>query len=284
MAKFKIVVDSTVDLSDELLKIVDPYVVPLNVQLGEMTFKDYYEINADSLYVKMKELKAVPKTSAAAPGVILEIFETLRDEGHTELLFLGIGSAFSATLQAARLAAEDLKGVRVRLIDSHTLSSGSGLLVMRAHDLREEGKSLDEVADYLEQISVKSQAQFIVDNLDMLAAGGRVTGMKLFFGRILKAHPFLRVLDDKLVVADTPKGKSERALDRMLEEVYQDIKNGLESPRVFITHSHGGDRIDYIKSKLVQIMDEKNIYVTPAGAVISSHCGEGTIGVLYIKK
>lgn len=284
MSKFKIVVDSTVDLSDDLLKQINSYVAPLNVHLGETTFKDHYEINADGLYLKMKELKAVPKTSAVAPGVFLEIFEKLRDEGHTELLFVGIGAAFSATLQAARLAAEELKGARVRLVDSHTLSSGSGLLAMRAHDLREQGKSLDETADYLDQISKKAQAQFIVDNLDMLTAGGRVTGIKLFFGRILRAHPFLRVIDDKLVVADTPKGKSERALDRMLEEVYKDIENGLESPRVFITHSHGGERIDYIMNKLTQVIDKKDIYVTPAGAVISSHCGEGTIGVLYIKK
>ncbi len=284
MAKFKIVVDSTVDLTPEILKMIDPVMVPLNVHLGEQTFKDYQDIDADGLYVKMKELNAVPKTSAASPGLFLETFEKIRDEGFTEILFVGIGSAFSATLQAAKLSLEDLKGVKVRLVDSHSLSSGGGLLALRAHELREEGKSLDEVADYLDTLGLKVRAQFIVDNLDMLAAGGRVTGMKLFFGRILRAHPFLQINDDKLEVAATPKGKSEKALDVMLDVAEAEITAGLENPWVMITHSHGGDRVDYCINRLSKFMDKKHIVVTGAGAVISSHCGEGTIGVLYVRK
>ncbi len=284
MSKFKIVVDSTVDLTPELLKLIDPELMPLNVHLGEQTFKDHYELDADGLYAKMKELKAVPKTSAVSPGLFLELFEKLRDEGHKELLYVGIGSAFSATLQSARIALEDLKGVKVRLVDSHSLSSGGGLLAVRAHELREEGKSLDEVADYLDTIGHKVRAQFIVDNLDMLAAGGRVTGMKLFFGRILRAHPYLQVNNDKLEVAATPKGKSEKALDVMLDVAEKEITAGLESPRVMITHSHGGSRVDYCIERLTKFVDRENIIVTNAGAVISSHCGEGTVGVLYIRK
>lgn len=284
MAKFKIVVDSTVDLTPEILKMIDPVLVPLNVHLGEQTFKDHYELDAEGLYAKMKELKAVPKTSAVSPGFFLEIFEKLRDEGHKEILYVGIGSAFSATLQSARIALEDLKGVKVRLVDSHSLSSGGGLLAIRAHELREEGKSLDEAADYLDSIGLKVRAQFIVDNLDMLAAGGRVTGMKLFFGRILRAHPFLQINDDKLEVAATPKGKSEKALDVMLDVAEKEIRAGLENPWVMITHSHGGERVDYCLDRLTQFVDRKHIIITNAGAVISSHCGEGTIGVLYVRK
>lgn len=284
MAKFKIVVDSTVDLTPELLKLIDPVMVPLNVHMGELTFQDHVDLDADGLYAKMKELNAVPKTSAASPGLFLETFEKLRDEGHKEILYVGIGTAFSATHQAATLALEDLKGVKVRLVDSHSLSSGGGLLALRAHDLREEGKSLDEVADYLSTLGPKVRAQFIVDNLDMLAAGGRVTGMKLFFGRILRAHPYLQINDDKLEVAATPKGKIEKALDVMLDVAEKEITEGLESPRVTITHSHGGERIDYVLERLTKVMPRENIIVTNAGAVISSHCGEGTVGILYIRK
>ncbi|MFA5485607.1 MAG: DegV family protein, partial [Bacilli bacterium] len=111
-----------------------------------------------------------------------------------------------------------------------------------------------------------------------------VTGMKLFFGRILRAHPYLQVNDDKLEVAATPKGKSEKALDVMLDVAEKEITAGLESPRVMITHSHGGTRVDYCIERLTKFVDRENIVVTNAGAVISSHCGEGTIGVLYIRK
>jgi hypothetical protein len=163
-------------------------------------------------------------------------------------------------------------------------STGSGLLALRAYDLLNEGKTLDETADYLEKIAPKSRSQFIVDNLEMLAAGGRVTGIKLFFGRILRAHPFLQVNNDKLEVVATPKGKSERALDLMLQVAREEISAGLESPRVFITHSHGGERIDYLYDRLKEFVDPKNILISEAGAVISSHCGAGTIGILYIRK
>jgi len=284
MPKFKIVVDSTIDLSPEQYKKLGAIVLPLNVHIGEETFQDGVDINADKLYEKVAETKTAPKTSAVAPGVFKEVFEKLKAEGYTGALFVGIGESLSATAQSVRLAAEEVKDFKVRVVDSHSLSTGSGLLALRAYDLLNEGKTLDETADYLEKIAPKSRAQFIVDNLEMLAAGGRVTGIKLFFGRILRAHPFLQVNNDKLEVVATPKGKSERALDLMLQVAREEISAGLESPRVFITHSHGGERIDYLYDRLKEFVDPKNILISEAGAVISSHCGAGTIGILYIRK
>jgi DegV family protein with EDD domain len=284
MPKFKIIVDSTVDLSPELYKLIDPVLVPLNIHIGEETYRDYYELSAEKLYERVNALKIGPKTIAVAPGLFKEIFGKIKAEGYTGALFVGIGNFLSATLQSVRLGAEEVKGLKIRLVDSHSLSTGSGLLALRAYDLREEGKTLDEVADYLEKIAPKSRAQFIVDNLDMLAAGGRVSGIKLFFGRILRAHPFLQVNNDKLEVVATPKGKSEKALDLMINVAREEITAGLESPRVFITHSQGGSRIDYIYEQLKEFVDPKNIYISEAGAVISSHCGHGTIGILYIRK
>ena len=284
MAKFKILVDSTVDLSPEVLKMIDPILVPLSVHLGEETYLDHVELNADQLFTKIKELGVVPKTSAVAPGVFVELFKKLRDEGITEAIFIGIGRAFSATQQSAALALEEVKGINVRLVDTHSLSTGGGLVALRAHELREAGKSVDEVADYLDTITYNVRAQFIVDNLDMLAAGGRVTGMKLFFGRILRAHPFLQIENDKLEVTATPKGKSEKALDLMLEVAEKEITAGLESPHVFITHTQGGSRVEYLRERLVKFVDPKNIIIATAGSVISSHCGPGTIGILYIRK
>ncbi|TAH59356.1 MAG: DegV family protein [Bacillota bacterium] len=284
MSKFKIIVDSTVDLSPELYKLIDPIIMPLNVHIGEETYRDYYEINAEKLYQKVAETKAAPKTSAVSPGLFKETFEKIKAEGYTGALFVGIGRSLSATVQSALLGAEEVEDFKVRVIDSHSLSTGSGLLALRAYDLRAEGKTLDEVADYLDTLGLKTRAQFIVDNLEMLAAGGRVTGIKLFFGRILRAHPFLQVNNDKLEVIATPKGKTERALDLMLEVAREEITAGLESPRVFITHTQGGERIDYLYNQLKEFVDPKNIYITEAGAVISSHCGAGTIGILYIRK
>lgn len=284
MSKFAIIVDSTVDLPKHLLEPLNAIVVPLNVHIGEHTFLDYFELDADKLYKKMKELKGVPKTSAVAPALFMETFEKLKKDGVKEVLWVGIGNAFSATMQSARIAADEVTGLKIRLVDSHSLSGGGGLLALRAHDLREQGKSLDETADYLETLGERVQTQFIVDNLDMLAAGGRVTGMKLFFGRILRAHPYLQVNEDKLEVKATPKGKTEKALDMLVEQTRADIKAGLESPRIAVIHSKGGERVTYVIDAIKDLVDEKDIFIGEAGAVISSHCGEGTIGILYIRK
>lgn len=284
MKKFKIISDSTQDLSRELIAKIDADIVPLNVLIGETSYLDYIELDADKLYEQIKITGAFPKTSAGTPAYFVEAYERAKAAGYKEILVITIGTTFSATYKSAVIAADLVEGLTIRFVDSHSLSSATGLLLMRAHDLREQGKSLDETAEYLQSIAPRVRAQFIVDNLTMLNAGGRVTGIKYFIGRILRAHPFLQVNDAKLEVVDTPKGKSERALDKMFSVFEEEFNAGLESPRVFITHSHGGGRIDYLKDKIKQLVPEENIYVTDAGAVISSHCGEGTIGILYIRK
>ncbi len=284
MKKFKIIADSTQDLSKQLIKEIDLTVVPLNVLIGEQSYLDYYELDADKLYEKMKETGTFPKTSAGTPAYFLEAYEKAKEDGYKDILVITIGTTFSATLKSAVIAADLIDEMSIRFVDSGSLSSGTGLLAMRAHDLRAEGKTLDETADYLQELTPRVRAQFIVDNLTMLNAGGRVTWIKYFIGRILRAHPFLQVNDAKLEVVDTPKGKSERALDKMFSVFEEEFKAGLESRRVFITHSHGGERIDYLKEKIKAYVPEEDIFVTDAGAVISSHCGEGTIGILYIRK
>lgn len=284
MSKFKIIIDSTSDLSKHFIEMINPEIVALNVQLGDKTYQDGIELNPELLYEIMNQTGNIPKTSAPSPGIFLELFKKIKADGYKEALFIPIGASFSSTIQSAIIAAEEIEGLKVRIIDSLTLSSGSGLLAVRAHELRESGKSLDEVADYLLTITTKVRAQFIVDNLKMLNAGGRVTGIKFFLGQILRAHPFLQINDAKLEVVDTPKGKTERALDKMLDSSIAEIKAGLESPLIFITHTRGGDRIDYLINKLVKHVPRDNIFITEAGSVISSHCGPGTIGILYIRK
>lgn len=284
MSKFKIIVDSTVDFNKELFKETDALLVPLIVNIGEEVYEDVVEIDAAKLYERVAATKIFPKTSAVSPGTFIKVYEKLKAEGYDGAIFTGIGGTLSSVIENARIAAEEVEDFHVRVVDSRNLSTASGLLALRAADLRKEGKTLDETADYIESLVPKARAQFIVDNLDMLAAGGRVTGIKLFLGRILRAHPFLQVNNGVLEVVETPKGKTERALDLMINVAREEILAGLESPRVFITHTQGGDRVDYIYDRIKEFVDPKNIHITEAGAVISSHCGAGTIGILYIRK
>ncbi|MGE4342057.1 MAG: DegV family protein [Bacilli bacterium] len=283
MAKIKIVTDTTADLTKELYEKLDCEVLPLHVTINEKTYEDTVEITTPELYQIMDETKQLPKTSAINPDVFLETFKKVKDEGYDGIIVTGIGSNMSSTMQSAKIAADQMEDFPIRLVDSLSLSSGTGLLILNGRQYLEQGHSLDETADYMNSLVPKVRAQFIVESLDIIYRGGRISGAKYLFGKMLKAHPFIQMNEAKLVVADTPKGKIHRALDKQFDVFLADLEAGIDKSKVFITHSVAPDYVDYYLEKLKEYIPSENIIVTEAGAVISSHCGPGTIGILYIK-
>lgn len=283
MAKIKIVTDTTADLTKELYEKLDCEVLPLHVTINEKTYEDTVEITTPELYQIMDETKQLPKTSAINPDVFLETFKKVKDEGYDGIIVTGIGSNMSSTMQSAKIAADQMEDFPIRLVDSLSLSSGTGLLILNGRQYLEQGHSLDETADYMNSLVPKVRAQFIVESLDIIYRGGRISGAKYLFGKMLKAHPFIQMNEAKLVVADTPKGKIHRALDKQFDVFLADLEDGIDKSKVFITHSVAPDYVDYYLEKLKEYIPSENIIVTEAGAVISSHCGPGTIGILYIK-
>lgn len=285
MPKIKIVTDTTADLNTELYQKFDCEVIPLLVTIDGQTYRDTYELTTPELYKIMDEKKTLPKTSAVSPESFLETFRKVKEEGYDGILVTGIGSNMSSTMQSAHIAMSQMEGFPIRIVDSLSLSSGTGLVILKAREYLEKGMSLDETADKLiNEIVPKVRTQFVVESLDIIYRGGRISGAKYLFGKILKAHPFIQMNDAKLVVADTPKGKMIRALDRLFEAFVEDFKAGIEQDHVFITHSMGDEFVPYYMEKLKEYIPEDNIIVTGAGAVISAHCGPGTIGILYIRK
>ena len=271
MSKIKIVVDSTVDLSKELYEKYDMAVVPLNVSFGEKTFKDGVEITRDELYEDVKKYKTLPATSAPGPQVFEEEFKKWLDKGY-EVIYLGIGSTLSTSLQSANIAKNNLDSDKIHLIDSLNLSSGSGLLAMKAAKLASEGKSADEICKIIEKDVPNVVAQFTVDTLDYLHKGGRCSGTAKVIGHIFHVHPHLLVKDGKLIVYKKPRGTMKIAIDGQIEELKKALPN-VQMDNIMITDAGRTD----------ELVDPKIIRTTPAGCVISSHCGFGTIGLLFIK-
>ena len=285
MARIKIVTDTTADLTKELYEKLDCEVIPLLVTIDGKSYQDTVELSTKQLYGIMDEKKLLPKTSAVSPESFLEIFNKVKEEGYDGILVTGIGSNMSSTMQSAKIALDQMEGFPIRIVDSLSLSSGTGLVILNARKYLDEGHTLDETAEYLEKnIVPKVRAQFIVESLDIIYRGGRISGAKYLFGKMLKAHPFIQMNDAKLVVADTPKGKIHRALDRLFEVFLEDLKDGIDISHVFITHSEGDEFVQYYLDKIKEYVPLENVIVTGAGAVISAHCGPGTIGILYVKK
>ena len=286
MNKIIITSDSTCDLSEELIQKHDIKIIPLYVNFGSSSFKDRVEMNVDRMYEKVKVEGVYPKTSAATPDDFYEFFRNLLTNDN-EIIYTGIGSTLSSTLQSAYIARSEFteeEQARIHLVDSKNLSTGIGLLVMKATTFREEGYSAKEIAEKLDEIVPKVRSQFVVETLEYLHKGGRCSGLTRFFGTAIRMKLLIRVKDGKLGVHKKAIGSTKKALNLMLDDFYAELPD-LDKEFLFITHSNAYKNCDYIKSKLETIKDSfDNINETKAGCVISGHCGEGCIGILYIEK
>lgn len=278
--------DSTCDLSEELIKKYDIHIIPLYVNFGSTSFKDREEMNVDKMYEKVKAEGVYPKTSAATPDDFYEFFRNLLTND-VEIIYTGIGSTLSSTLQSANIARSEFseeEQKRIHLVDSKNLSTGIGLLLLKAATFREEGYSALEIAEKLEEIVPKVRSQFIVETLEYLHKGGRCSGMTRFIGTALRMKLLIKVNDGKLGVAKKAIGPSKKIINLMLDDFYASLPD-IDKEFLFVTHSNAYKNRDYTYSKIDAIKDSfDNINETKAGCVISSHCGEGCIGVLYIEK
>ena len=282
MSKIKIVVDSTVDLSKDLYEKYDMAIVPLNVSFGEKTFRDGVDITRDQLYEDVKKFKSLPSTSAPGPQIFEEEFKKWLDQGY-EVIYMGIGSTLSTALQSANIAKNNLGSDKVHLVDTKNLSSASGLLAMKAAKLAKEGKEADEICKILEKDVPNVVAQFSVETLDYLHKGGRCSGTAKVIGHIFHVHPHLLVKDGKLIVYKKPRGTMKTAIDGQIQELKDALPN-VQMDNIMITDSGATDEIrNYFVKEVSKLVDPKVIRTTPAGCVISSHCGFGTIGLLFIK-
>lgn len=281
MSNVKIFTDSTSDLTPEILKENDISVIPLYVNFDDKSFIDGITITTEGLYKKVEEYGMLPKTSAATPNDFYNAFKPCIDEGK-DIVFIGLSSELSSHLQNALLAAGEFPEGRIQIVDSLNLSSAIGLLVMKAVDFSKEGMGAALIAENIRNLVPKVKTAFVIDTLEYLHKGGRCSALQSFAGSVLKIRPVVKVVDGKMILAQKLMGKREKALNTMLQNVLKE-KDAIDLSRVMVTHSISNDT-EYLKSELSKYLNAKEIIVTQAGCVISSHCGPNTIGILYIEK
>lgn len=283
MNKVQIICDSTIDLTPELYKKYDIDVIPLHVTFGDEDYLDGQTITLDELYSKVKEYGDLPKTAAVSSARFEEEFKKYIDKG-MDVVYVGIGSTLSSAFQSAFIAEQSFPEGRVALIDSKNLSTASGLLAIKAAKLRDAGKSAMEIADEVQKLSENLVGQFAIEQFEYLYKGGRCSGAAKVVGTLLHIRPFLRVIDGKLVVYKKPRGPMKVAIQEQLNGVKEDLIK-IDQDIIFITHSGMADgMVDWVKAELSKLVDPRCIEITTCGSVIGSHCGPGTLGILYLKK
>ncbi|MBQ8554506.1 MAG: DegV family protein [Clostridia bacterium] len=278
----KIISDSTCDLSPDLLKRYDVDILPLHIVLGDQEYEDGQNITPDEIYRWSDAHRASPKTAAISIQEAESFLRPYLAQG-CEVVCFTISGSMSSTCSNLQLAAEQLSAEgRVIVIDSQNLSTGVGLLVIEAAVMAREGKSADEIKARIEALRPLVRASFVVDTLTFLHRGGRCTGLAAMMGGALKLHPRIAVADGKMA----PGRKYRGRMDNVILNYARDMENELRSARrerVFITHSGCTQEvIASVQSYLESLNHFDEILITRAGGVISSHCGPGTLGVLFI--
>lgn len=278
----KIISDSTCDLSQELLERYDIAVLPLQVTLGEESYEDGVNITVDEIYRWADENKTTPKTAAPLMETAIATLSPWLEQGMDVICF-SISESMSTSANVVRLAAKELKAAdRVTVIDSQNLSTGIGLLVIEAAIMAKEGKSAEEITSAVKSLRPLVRSSFVVDTLTYLHRGGRCSSVAALAGGMLRLHPKIVVTGGKMGVSKKYRGKMTRVLPEYVEDMKEDLLNS-HKERVFITHSGcTQETIDQVKTILESLNHFDEILITRAGSVISSHCGSGTLGVLFI--
>ena len=276
----KILSDSTCDLSKELLQRYNIEIIPLFVRLGDEEYLDGVNITPEELYSWSDEHGETPKT--AAPGIEY-LAKRFDKDSSDEYIVFTISSSMSACFNNARLAAESAKmSDRVHIIDSANRSTGIGLLVVRAAELAQEGKTAAEIVTEIESLKSKVRASFVIDTLVYLYRGGRCSGLAALFGTALKLHPRIAVSDGAMHPEKKYRGNSHKYVMDYVKDMEKELKTA-RNDRVFITHSGcSKEVVDSVKEYLSGLNHFDEILETRAGSVVSSHCGPGTLGVLFI--
>lgn len=275
--------DSTCDLSPELIERYQVKILPMHVNLEENSYLDGVDINPDAIYAYYHEHKVLPKTAALNMNEILD-FVTPYIEAGNDVICMTLGSALSTTYNSCRLAALEQEGLYA--IDSNSLSTGFGLAVIAAAERIAAGLPAQQVVAEVQEITKKSEASFIVDNLEFLHKGGRCSAVAMLGANVLKLKPCIEVSNEGGSMGVSKKYRG--ALERVLEDYVADRLSGrddIDTSRIFITHSGiSEERIAIVKAAVEKHMAFGEIHITRAGCTISSHCGPNTLGILFLRK
>ena len=276
----KIVADSTCDLSADLIKKYDITIIPLCIVMGENSYFDGIETTPEEIYKWADANKTTPKTAAVTLDNAASLLKPFMDEDR-EIVFFGISSQMSTTCNVVRLIGEEAGYDKLHVIDSQSLSTGIGLQVLYAARLSMAGESAASIVEKVEKRRSAVSASFVIDTLTYLSRGGRCNSVTALLANTLKLKPEIVVKDGAMIVAKKYRGQ----LGSVLLKYAKDQEEALlaaDKNCVFITHSGcSEDIVAPVKEYLEGLSYFENIYVTRAGGVVSSHCGPGTLGVLY---
>lgn len=275
----KITATSTCDLPQELVDRYQITIVPLSVSFGGETFRDGVDAHPEDIFRHVEGGGALPTTSAVNIADYQALFSGLSPK-YDGVLHITIGSEFSSCYQNALVAAEDFDNVHV--VDSRSLSSGQGILVLKAAEAAQRGDSAEDILKLLDGLIDQVDITFIVDKLDYLAKGGRCSSVVALGANLLKLKPCIVLTDGKMSVGKKYRGAFQKVLADYVGE--QLAGKDVDLDRIFVTHTRCDPGVSEEVCNTVRQFGFREVFDTVAGCTISCHCGPNTLGIIFFRK
>ena len=288
MGDFAILTDSACDLPANLALDLDLSVVPLSVLIDGNTYINYLdgrEINPPDFYSKLREGK-MATTSAVNVDTFLTQMNDLLESGK-DILYLGFSSGLSGTFSSARVAANDLAEKyperKIFAVDTLCASLGEGMLVYLAAEEKKEGKTIEEVRDYVEETKLHLCHWFTVDDLHHLKRGGRVSAATALLGSALNIKPILHVDNEgKLVSVEKTRGR-KMSINKLVQKMAETVVDSANQT-IFISHGDCIEDANYLAGLIKKKIGVKNVIINHVGPVIGAHSGPGTLALFFVGK
>ena len=285
----KIIADSTCDLSDAVIQRYNIGIAPLTIQIGERSYKDRIDIQPDQFFQMMMELEKNPTTAMPSPAEFLNCMEEGIAEGCTEFLCICMSSGTSGSYQSAVLAQDlfyetyDPESYKVHIVDSLSMSHGSGYLILKSAQLRDEGFTFNELVTFNETFKKHVKHFLSVDDLDNLIRSGRLSNASAIIGKLLKIKPIMTMRDGKGVIVAKERGR-KNVLDHYVKEFEKRMDSEMTT-FVIIGYTSDQAYAENLKLKIVQDTHfQGEIYIMQMGVSVGTHVGLGGLSMYFIEK
>lgn len=280
MSRVYIVTDSTADLTEEEVKQFEISIVPMNISIDDENYIDGVTITKDEFKQKMIASAELPKTAQPSIGRFVEVYDELGKNGDS-VISIQMMRSISGTVDAARQAA-DITETNVTVVDSDFTSRSMGMIVKEAAKAAQEGKTVEEILEIVENAKKRTTLYLTVVNLDNLIKGGRISQVMGMFSNLLNIKLFLQVINGKIEIIQ--KGRGLKSLQKKYDEIFEQMKatpNGIQE--IGIMHAGLSDFNEGNIARVRDLFPDVPLTIVTTSPIIMSHTGVDAMAITYLE-
>lgn len=274
----RILADSVSDIPTGYQEQYNIEILPLLVNFGEESYRDGVDLNTEAFFRKLREASKLPTTSQVNPGTFIETFERIIASGDEAVVIL-MSSEMSGTYNAALSAIDYIGTDKISIIDSRAISFGYGLLVIEAARMAERGETREAIASAIKEQVPRMVNLFVVDTLEYLQKGGRLSAGEAFIGNLLSIKPIITIEDGKLKSLDKVRGR-KKAIKWVLDYL-QNEEIDLSEKTVGFFHADDEAHMEEFMQEIIQKNTPKEIIKSTVGTVVGTHSGPGCVAISF---